>query len=95
MAGYLGYLPCRYDPDRNLSLVICCVEKCSLHLGSDVMLSQHLLSFLYICVHVVVCDGGALICQNQGRCINGTSCVCYPGYTGADCSRGRSHHIAL
>jgi len=39
---------------------------------------------------VVVCDGGALICQNQGRCVNGTICVCYPGYIGDDCSRGHT-----
>jgi len=35
-----------------------------------------------------ICDGGRLICQNQGRCLNDTSCICYPGYTGPDCSFG-------
>jgi len=40
---------------------------------------------------VAICDGGALYCQNEGRCVNGTICICYPGYTGRDCSRGQLH----
>ena len=37
----------------------------------------------------MICDGGALFCQNQARCINNKTCLCNPGYTGEDCSIGQ------
>lgn len=41
------------------------------------------------CTDDSICDGGRLICQNGGRCINGTKCLCAVGFTGIDCSLGQ------
>jgi len=40
-------------------------------------------------VDLSVCMGGALICQNQGYCVNDSACVCYPGFIEEDCSQGQ------
>lgn len=42
-----------------------------------------------------VCQDGALICQNNGVCVNNVTCLCYPGYTGEDCSSGRLKFFSI